>query len=119
MKNRIRALYAGDTDEAHRFRYALLIFDVVTILFVIATSFTHHGPIVETIDAVFGVFILADFAARIWISTNRWRLLTRLTTLADVVALVSFLAPLAGEGLDSCVFSEPCVCCTPTSCRCG
>ncbi|CUH79058.1 potassium channel family protein [Tropicibacter naphthalenivorans] len=99
MKNRIRELYAGDSDTAHKFRYALLIFDVVTILFVIATSFSHHGPVVETIDAVFGVFILADFAARIWISTNRMRLFTRLTTLADLIALISFLAPLAGEGL--------------------
>ncbi|WP_425100965.1 potassium channel family protein [Tropicibacter sp. S64] len=99
MKNRIRELYAGDTDAAHRFRYGLLIFDIVTILFVIATSFTRHGPVVETIDMVFGVFILADFAARIWISTNRLRLMTRLTTLADLIAVVSFLAPLAGEGL--------------------
>lgn len=99
MKLRIRELYKGDSDEAHRFRYAVLTFDVVTILFVIATSFTHHGPVVETIDAVFGVFILADFAARIWISANRWRLLTRFSTLADFIALISFLAPLAGEGL--------------------
>ncbi|MFW2544145.1 potassium channel family protein [Primorskyibacter sp. 2E107] len=99
MKNRIRELYAGDSDRAHRFRYGLLIFDVVTILFVIATSFTHHGRVVESIDMVFGVFILADFAARIWISTNRWRLMTRLTTLADLIAVASFLAPLAGEGL--------------------
>ncbi|MBS0123374.1 potassium channel family protein [Thetidibacter halocola] len=99
MKDSIRALYAGDSDEAHRFRYALLVFDVVTILFVIATSFTHHGPVVEAIDVAFGVVILADFAARVWVSTNRLHLFTRLTTLADIIALVSFLAPLAGEGL--------------------
>ena len=99
MKNRIRELYVGESDKAHRFRYALLAFDIGTILFVIATSFTHHGPVVEAIDAVFGVFILADFGARIWISTNRVRLLTRLTTIADMIAVVSFLAPLAGEGL--------------------
>ncbi|WGW04183.1 potassium channel family protein [Tropicibacter oceani] len=99
MKNRIRELYAGDSAEAHRFRYALLVFDIVTILFVIATSFSHHGPVVETIDMVFGVFILADFAARIWISGSRWRLLSRPTTIADLIAVISFLAPLAGEGL--------------------
>jgi voltage-gated potassium channel len=99
MKDRIRALYAGDSDEAHRFRYALLVFDIVTILFVIATSFSHHGPVVEAIDVAFGVVILADFVARVWISTSRLHLLTRLTTVADIIALVSFLAPLAGEGL--------------------
>lgn len=99
MRNRIRGLYAGDSDTAHRFRYALLAFDVVTILYVILTSFSNHGPVVETIDVLFGIVILTDFAARVWISTNRWRLLTRLNTVADMVAIVSFLAPLAGEGL--------------------
>lgn len=99
MQNRIRELYMGDSDRAHRFRYALLTFDVTTILFVIATSFTDHGPVVETLDAVFGVVILGDFLARLWVSTNRWRQLTRLTTIADLIAIVSFIAPLAGEGL--------------------
>jgi voltage-gated potassium channel len=99
MRNRIRALYAGDSDTAHRFRYALLAFDLVTIIYVVLTSFTDHGRMVETVDILFGVVIAVDFAARIWISPNRWRLLTRLHTLADVVAIVSFLAPLAGEGL--------------------
>lgn len=99
MRNKIRELYVGESARAHRFRYALLSFDLVTILFVIATSFTHHGPFVETVDAVFGVVILAEFCARMWISTNRLRLMTRLVTIADLIAIVSFLAPLAGEGL--------------------
>ena len=99
MRNKIRELYVGESDRAHRFRYALLAFDLGTILFVIATSFTHHGPFVEAVDAVFGVIILAEFSARFWISTNRVRLMTRLVTLADLIAIVSFLAPLAGEGL--------------------
>ncbi|MGP6089085.1 potassium channel family protein [Antarctobacter jejuensis] len=99
MRNKIRELYVGESDRAHRFRYALLTFDIVTILFVIATSFSHHGPFVETVDAVFGVIILTEFGARMWISTNRLRLLTRVTTIADLIAIVSFLAPLAGEGL--------------------
>ncbi|APZ52770.1 potassium channel family protein [Salipiger abyssi] len=95
----LRELYEGDSDRAHRFRYVVLTFDIVTVLFVIATSFTHHGPVVEAIDAVFGVFILADFAARIAISQNRLRFLLMPVTLADIVSIISFLAPLAGEGL--------------------
>jgi voltage-gated potassium channel len=99
IRNTLRELYLGDSDRAYRFRYAILAFDIVTILFVIATSFSSHGPVVETVDALFGLVILADFTARIWISDNRLWLLTRLTTLADFIALISFLAPLAGEGL--------------------
>ncbi|GAA4221282.1 two pore domain potassium channel family protein [Sagittula sp. NFXS13] len=99
MRNKIRALYMGESDAAHRFRYALLAFDILTILFVIATSFSQHGPVVEAIDVIFGLLILSEFGLRVWISRNRMRLFTRLTTLADIIAIGSFLAPLAGEGL--------------------
>ncbi|MFW2588457.1 potassium channel family protein [Sagittula sp. SSi028] len=99
MRQKIRDLYTGDSDAAHRFRYAVLAFDIVTIIFVIATSFTDHGAIVEGIDVVFGVIILIEFGLRAWVSTNRVRFFTRLTTLTDIVAIISFLAPLAGEGL--------------------
>lgn len=99
LTDRIRLLYEGSGRRAHRFRYALLAFDIVTVLFVIATSFSQHGPVVETVDAVFGVMILADFAARVAISQERLKFLVHPVTLADVASIISFLAPLAGEGL--------------------
>ena len=37
LRKRIRTLYEGDVPAGHRFRYALLIFDLATIAFVIAT----------------------------------------------------------------------------------
>lgn len=98
-KDWLRELYDGHSDRAHRFRYGLLAFDLFTIVFVIATSFTHHGALVEAIDAVFGVILLFEFAARISIAPSPLRLLIRPATLADIVAILSFLAPLAGEGL--------------------
>jgi len=96
---RLRELYEGDSDGAHRFRYALLAFDLLTILFVIATSFTSHGFWVEVVDAVFGALILADFLARLMLAERRAHFLILPATLADIVAVASFLAPLAGEGL--------------------
>ena len=30
VKDKLRLLYEGDTPEAHRFRYGLLVFDVLT-----------------------------------------------------------------------------------------
>ena len=97
--DRLRDLYEGDGRRAQRFRYGLLAFDIVTILFVIATSFSRHGVAVETIDTLFGVAILADFAARVAISRQRLRFLVHPVTLADMASVISFLAPLAGEGL--------------------
>jgi voltage-gated potassium channel len=97
--DRIRALYEGDSHAAHTFRYILLIFDLVTIGFVVVTSFFAHTPLIEAIDVVFGILILADFIVRLWIERQKSRYLTRLSTWADIVSVVSFLAPIAGEGL--------------------
>jgi len=94
----IRQLYEGSSDRAHRFRYTLLAFDLVTLLFIVATSFVPGNAVIETLDVVFGLVILADFGARLLISHHRLRDLLRPTTLADIAAIVSFLAPLVGEG---------------------
>ena len=99
MLDRIRALYEDDTPKAHAFRYALLTFDILTVLFVVVTSFFSHTRAVEMTDAVFGVLILADFLLRFRIDRAKGRFLFRLATWADIVAILSFLAPIAGEGL--------------------
>lgn len=96
---RIRSLYEDDTLAAHRFRYGVLAFDIVTILFVIGTSFYEHTATIEIIDAVFGILILADFLVRIWIEKNKRKMMFRLATWADVAAVLSFLAPITGEGV--------------------
>ena len=85
------------SQDGHRFRYALLAFDLLTILFIIVTSFLPRGEIVEWLDIVFGLVILADFAARLAISRTRWRELMHPATWADIAAIVSFLAPMVGE----------------------
>ena len=51
----------------------------------------------EWIDIAFGLVILADFLARLIISRNRVRDLFQPATWADVIAIVSFLAPVVGE----------------------
>lgn len=73
-------------------------FDLVTILF-IATSFLPRAPLVEALDVVFGIAILADFSARLAISRSRLRDLLHPATWADAAAIVSFLAPVIGEGV--------------------
>nr|WP_046865033.1 potassium channel family protein [Microvirga massiliensis] len=94
----MRDLYEGDTPQAHCFRYGLLIFDVTTILFIVATSFLPRIPLVEKLDMLFGLAILADIAARLLISRHRWRDLLHPLTLIDLVVAISFLAPISGEG---------------------
>jgi len=95
----LKMLYESDRPRAHLFRYALLVFDLSTIAFVIVTSFFTHGLWIEITDALIGVVIVADFVARFVITQGKWRFWTRIATWADIVAIISFLAPIAGEGL--------------------
>jgi len=95
---KLKGLYEGDTPAAHRFRYGLLVFDLVTIAFVIVTSFFPRTGWVEIVDLVLGVVILADFAVRVAIEKQKTYYFLRLSTWADIAAVASFLLPIAGEG---------------------
>lgn len=46
-----------------------------------------------------GLLIACDFAARLWISGNRVRMLTSPFGLIAIVVTLSLLAPIVGEGL--------------------
>jgi voltage-gated potassium channel len=94
---RLKALYEGRSEEAHRFRYGLLIFDIVTLVFIVATSFIPRETWVEVMDVGFGLVILTDFIARLIISDRPLRELLHPVTWADAASIVSFLAPLVGE----------------------
>jgi voltage-gated potassium channel len=98
QKRAIRNLYEGEGRRAHQFRYGLLAFDLFTIAFIIGTSFFERTPLVEAIDAVIGVVLLADFAARMWVSDQRIKDLMHPFGLADIAVIVSLLAPIFGEG---------------------
>jgi voltage-gated potassium channel len=97
LKSRLRQLYEGETLAGVRFRYALLVLDIVTVLFIVATSFLPRNQAIETLDVIFGVLILADFSARLIISRQPLQDFTRLSTWTDIVVIISFLAPLTGE----------------------
>jgi voltage-gated potassium channel len=99
FRERVRLLYHGQSLTAQRFRYGLLAFDILTIIFIIATSFIPREPWIEYLDLVFGVVILTDFCARIWVSPRPLREFAHPATWADMVAIFSFLAPIVGEGL--------------------
>jgi voltage-gated potassium channel len=97
MMNVLRELYEGHTDRAQRFRTALLVFDVSTLVFIVATSFVARAAWIEAIDVVLGILITSDLVARLAISRHRAREFLRLSTWTDLIAIASFLAPLTGE----------------------
>ena len=98
LRTKVRELYEGDSHRAHVFRYGLLVFDIVTIVFLIVSSFLERAPWIEIVDLVVGVPILIDYLARLWISRHPGRHFMHPANLADLVVIASLLAPVAGEG---------------------
>lgn len=92
----LRDLYQGETMQSYRFRYGLLAFDLATMLYVVLTSFTSHAGVLPAIDMVIGAVFLADFFARLAVSNRRLRFLTSPVTLADLIAIASFLISIFG-----------------------
>lgn len=99
LRQSIRDLYEGPKPASDRFRYALVAFDLLTVGYLVATSFVTRGGQAETIDTAIGSLILIEVTLRLWASSNLRRDLVSFWGLADVAVVVSLLAPIWGEGL--------------------
>jgi voltage-gated potassium channel len=97
LREWLKGLYEGHSDQAHRFRYGLLVIDIVTLLYIVGTSFIERNIWVEAGDIILGLVILADFCARIFISPRPLREFLHPVTWADLISIIAFLAPLVGE----------------------
>lgn len=97
FKEKLRGLYESDSPAAHRFRYGLLIFDLVTIGFLVVSSFLRWQG-TEIIDAGIGIALALDFAARLWLAKDKFKHLWSPLGVVDIIVIASLLAPLTGEG---------------------
>ena len=96
----VRLLYNGRSRRAAKFRYALVAFDVATVIYFLLTVAAEHQKVLMGVNLVIGALILLDFGARLWIAENRRKMLLRVYTIADLIVIASlFLAPLLTENL--------------------
>lgn len=86
-------LYNGQSKNAVRFGYGMVAFDIITILFFIISSMVEPKPWFIEIDFVVGLVIAFDFLIRFWLARRKIKFLTRMTSIADVIVVVSLLAP--------------------------
>lgn len=100
LKQTINGLYTGSSQRATNFRYGLIAFDLATIGFFIVTAPDFPTPSILTVDFVIGLFILADFLARLWIAPDKVRMLRQVYTLADILVILTLLlAPFLAANL--------------------
>ncbi|MCC0008286.1 MAG: two pore domain potassium channel family protein [Hyphomicrobiaceae bacterium] len=93
LKQDLSHLYHGHDAKARAFRFAILAFDISSILFFVASSLVHDEPWIYWVDAVIALFIIADLGARIWIEPNRMRMFRQLATWADIIVIITLLLP--------------------------
>ncbi|MEZ5690226.1 MAG: potassium channel family protein [Rickettsiales bacterium] len=99
LKQKIYDLYEGDSTISHHFRYTLLAIDVVTIIFLVVSSFFYGVDVIEIIDIFFGLYLAADYLARLWMAPKKTSFIINVLNMADLIATISFLLPLLGENL--------------------
>jgi voltage-gated potassium channel len=99
LRSRIRALYESEGEAGDRFRYALLGFDLLTVAWLVASSFLERGEHHTRIDLAIGLVFLADFLARLWISRKPLKETLSFWGIADLLVIASLLFPIWGEGL--------------------
>ncbi len=98
-RQRVRALYHGTDEKARTFRFALLVFDIVSVLFFIATSMVREGAWIYWVDAVIAVVLVADLAARFWIAKHPWQLFRQFTTWTDIIVIITLILPTFFDSL--------------------
>ena len=90
-------LYTGRGSVPEKFRYALLVFDLLTISFFVYDFLTPPMPSMIYVDVTIAALLIIDFCARLFISRRRWRYLVDPVTIADIVVIFTLLLPLLIE----------------------
>lgn len=92
MQALLDELYHGQSSRATRFRFGLLLFDVLTILFFALSTMFPPGLVLYVVDAMIALVLLGDFAARFYLAGWRPRWLLCFDAIADILVIISLLA---------------------------
>jgi voltage-gated potassium channel len=93
FREKVQQLYFGTDARARRFRYGLVLFDVVTIALFLLSSIGREQLWMIVLDFIVAIFLLIEFSARLYAEPKRARYLLSVTTVADLVVIVSLLLP--------------------------
>ncbi|GHF20760.1 ion transporter [Kordiimonas sediminis] len=98
-KEKIHALYHGESKAGMRFRFSLLSFDILTILVFIVSSMIETNTTILVIDYIFALIFSLDYLARLYIAPGRLRFISRFESLTDIIVILSLLASAFVENI--------------------
>ena len=87
-------LYHGTGTWPFVFRWALLLFDALTIAYFLWAPFQDSERSHTGIDYVIGTVIAVDFLARLYIARSKGKFFRRITNWADLIVAFTMFAPL-------------------------
>jgi voltage-gated potassium channel len=99
LRGKLQDLYFGENERARRFRYGLIAFDIVTILFFIVSSFAGAERWMIILDLALAVMLSVELAARLYAGPATRKALVTLATLTDVVVILSLVLAAFAENL--------------------
>ncbi len=97
LQHGINELYNGSRRRSRNFRWSLLVFDSITILYFIVASFFHHVDDLHVVEETIGIVYLLEYLARLLISRQRLHDIFSPAGLADLIVIASLLAPTLAE----------------------
>ena len=99
LREGLTELYYGENKVARNFRFGLIAFDVLTVLFFIVSSVIESGQVTVLVDYALAAVFALEYAARMIIANRPWRFTLRFTSLVDLVVIFSLLAPAFMDSL--------------------
>jgi voltage-gated potassium channel len=99
-------LYSGQGKWPSIFRWAMLVFDLLTIaLFLVHPLVSWHDGTTEStglwlyVDIFIATVIILDVVARFYVERYKWRFFLRATNVADVLVAATIVVPFIAQNL--------------------
>ncbi|MGE4218620.1 MAG: potassium channel family protein [Alphaproteobacteria bacterium] len=92
LRARLQALYFGRDRRARRFRYGMMLFDILTIGMFLLSSVAEDAWWIVPLDVGFASLLLLELACRLYAEPGR-RALLSWSNAADILVIGSLLLP--------------------------
>ncbi|MFT5690803.1 MAG: voltage-gated potassium channel [Oceanicoccus sp.] len=99
LKKAISTLYFSREPRALRFQFALLSFDIVTIVFFIVSSLMEPSKTIFIIDYFLAFVLTGDFLARMYVSPKPLKFAREFSSITDLIVIFSLVSSALIENL--------------------
>lgn len=97
LKQKLYQIYFGSDPSLAVWRWVLIAFDILLLLFFVITTFVEHSRWFILADYAIGVVLLLDWMTRLWVTRDRIGFLTRPIGVVDLAVILSLFAPSVTE----------------------